>query len=304
MINSFCQARQVAVAAISIAALMSACGSVADDRPTMTAVLESSSDADWREPDPRFLLHMSIPGGLIIIELAPDFAPNVIENIRLLTGADFFSSAAITRSQENYVAQWGDPNAGTDDATSYGEAAASVEAEFFRDAAGLSFVEIDSRDAYADQVGFVNGFPAGRDDERAWLTHCYGMLGVGRDMSPDSGNGAELYVVTGHSPRHLDRNVVLVGRVLQGMELLTTLPRGTGPLGFYESKEEQVAIELLRFASDLPEDQRVGLEVLRTDTETFQQLVEARRYRAEDWFVDPTDNIELCNVPIPVRAAG
>jgi peptidylprolyl isomerase len=122
-------------------------------------------------------------------------------------------------------------------------------------------------------------------------------------MSPDSGNGAELYVVTGHSPRHLDRNVVLVGRVMQGMELLTTLPRGTGPLGFYESKDEQVAIESIRFASDLPEDQRVGLKVLRTDTETFRQLVEARRYRAEDWFVDPADNIGLCNVPIPVRAA-
>lgn len=270
----------------------------------MTAVLEASGNADWREPDPQFLLHMSIPGGLIIMELAPDFAPDVIENVRLLTQADFFSSAAITRSQENYVAQWGDPNAGTDDATSYGDAAASVEAEFYRDAAGLNFVGIDSRDAYADQVGFVNGFPVGRDNERAWLTHCYGMLGVGRDMSPDSGNGAELYVVTGHSPRHLDRNVVLVGRVLQGMELLTTLPRGTGPLGFYESKDEQVAIESIRFASDLPEGQRVGLEVLRTDTETFRQLVEARRYRAEDWFVDPADNIGLCNVPIPVRAAG
>jgi peptidylprolyl isomerase len=292
------------MATVAVTALVSACGSVADDRPTMTAVLEASSDADWREPDPQFLLYMSIPGGLIIMELAPDFAPDVIENIRLLTRADFFSGAAITRSQENYVAQWGDPNAGTDDATSYGEAAAIVEAEFYRDAAGLNFVGIDSRDAYADQVGFVNGFPVGRDNERAWLTHCYGMLGVGRAMSPDSGNGAELYVVTGHSPRHLDRNVVLVGRVLQGMELLTTLPRGTGPLGFYESKDEQVAIESIRFASELPEDQRVGLKVLRTDTETFRQLVEARRYRAEDWFVDPADNIGLCNVPIPVRAAG
>ena len=303
MINCSAPARQIATAALAVTALVSACGSVADDRPTMTAVLESSSNADWREPDPDFLLHMSIPGGLIIIELAPDFAPNVIENIRLLTQESFFSNAAITRSQENYVAQWGDPNAATDDAAGYGEAAASVEAEFYRAAAGLKFTGIDSRDAYADQVGFVNGFPAGRDNERAWLTHCYGMLGVGRDMSPDSGNGAELYVVTGHSPRHLDRNVVLVGRVLQGMELLTTLPRGTGPLGFYETKEEQVAIKSIRFASDLPDDQRIGLEVLRTDTETFRQLVEARRYRAEDWFVDPADNIGLCNVPIPVRAA-
>jgi len=291
------------MAAVALAALVSACGSLADDRPTMTAVLDGSSDSDWREPDPDFLLHMRIPGGLVVMELAPDFAPNVIENIRLLTRSDFFSSAAITRSQENYVAQWGDPDAGTDDATGYGEAESTVAAEFYRDTAGLNFVGIDSRDAYADEVGFVNGFPVGRDNDRAWLMHCYAMLGVGRDMSPDSGNGAELYVVTGHSPRHLDRNVVLIGRVLQGMELLTTLPRGTGPLGFYESKEQQVAIESIRFASDLPKEQRIGLKVLRTDTETFNQLVESRRYRAEEWFVDPAGSIGLCNVPIPVRAA-
>jgi len=87
------------------------------------------------------------------------------------------------------------------------------------------------------------------------------------------------------------------------MELLTTLPRGTGPLGFYENAEQQVPIESMRFASDLPEDQHVDLRVLRTDTETFSDLVESRRYRAEEWFVDPTGRIGLCNVPIPVRTS-
>jgi peptidylprolyl isomerase len=127
------------------------------------------------------------------------------------------------------------------------------------------------------------------------------MLGVGRGMEPGSGTGAELYVVTGHSPRHLDRNVVLVGRVVQGMELLSTLPRGTGSLGFYESAEEYVPIESIRFASDVAVAERIRLSILRTDTDTFSDLVEARRYRAEDWFVDPTNKISLCNVPIPVR---
>ncbi len=175
--------------------------------------------------------------------------------------------------------------------------------EFYRDADGLPFTVANSRDAYANEVGFSSGFAAGRDGEegRAWLAHCYGALGVGRGNSPRSGNGAELYVVTGHAPRHLDRNVTLVGRVVHGIEHLSTLPRGTGPLGFYEDESEQVLIESIRFGTELPEDERLAIELLRTDTETFQLLIEARRYRAEEWFVDSAERIGLCNVPLPTR---
>lgn len=286
-----------------IAATAIASDSYADGRPTLSSVMKAASDSDWRELDPDFTLYMTLPGGTVIMELAPDFAPDAIENIRLLAKAKFFDGTAIIRSQENYVVQWGEPNADEGNARSRGDAASVVGAEFYRQAAGLDFSPIDSRDAYADQVGFVKGFPVGKDDSdgRAWLTHCYGMLGVGRGGEPDSGNGAELYVVIGHSPRHLDRNVVLVGRVVRGMELLTTLPRGTGPLGFYESEEEYVPIESIRFGSDVSETDRINLSVMRTDTETFQNLVQARRYRADDWFVDPTGRIGLCNVPIPVK---
>lgn len=293
------------IAAGFLLALLYACAAQAGDRPTMASVLAESDDADWRAVDPDFTLYMAIPQGTVVIELAPRFAPNAIENIRLLAEADYYSSTAITRSQENYVVQWGDPDAGTDRARTFDTAAKTVSAEFFRDGDGLDFAGIDSRDAYADDVGFVDGFPVGRDTDRkrVWLAHCYGMVGIGRDSDPDSGNGAELYIVTGHAPRHLDRNVVLIGRVLKGMELLTTLPRGTGPLGFYEDRDAQIPIEWIRFASELPEDRRLDLQVMRTDTATFAALVESRRYRAEEWFVDPAGRIGLCNVPVPVRVA-
>ena len=44
------------------------------------------------------------------------------------------------------------------------------------------------------------------------------MVGVGRDLSPDTGTGGELYAVIGHAPRHLDRNIALVGRIVSGIE--------------------------------------------------------------------------------------
>ncbi len=277
-----------------------------DARPTMASVLEASEPADWRPLQDDDVLYLQLASGRVVVEMAPAFAPQHVANVRQLVRDKYFDGLAIVRSQDNYVAQWGDPESETDAARPFGKASATLPAEFFRDANGVPFHPIDSRDAYAKEVGFVNGFPAARDSATGdvWLLHCYGMVGVGRDTDADSGNGSSLYVVTGHAPRHLDRNVTLIGRVIDGMELLTTLPRGTGPLGFYESAAERVPLRQVRLGSELPKDQRLQVERLRTDTETFDRLVASRRYRAEDWFANPVDAIEVCNVPLPSRPTG
>jgi peptidylprolyl isomerase len=127
------------------------------------------------------------------------------------------------------------------------------------------------------------------------------MVGAGRGNDVESGSGAELYVVTGHAPRQLDRNIALVGRVVAGMELLSALPRGGGPLGFYEDPAQHVPIRGVRVAADVPESERSRLEVIRTDTATFAALVESRRNRRDDWYKVPAGYIDLCNVPIAVR---
>ncbi len=152
-------------------------------------------------------------------------------------------------------------------------------------------------------MGFIDSFPAARDPAAAlaWLTHCYGAVGVGRGNDPASGTGSELYAVIGHAPRHLDRNVTVVGRVRQGIELLASLPRGTAEMGFYATPAERTTIRTVRLASEVPSAERTRLEVLRTDTPTFTALVEARRNRRDDWTVRPAGYIELCNAPIPVR---
>jgi peptidylprolyl isomerase len=275
----------------------------ADEPLTMAAVLESSSPADWRPLDQNKLLYLRTARGQVVFELAPQFAPRHIDNLRRLVAQRYFDGLAIIRSQDNYVVQWGDPAAGKNGERRFGDAATTLDPEFFRSAEGLKFTRLNSRDAYADNVGFVDGFPAAHDERRAWLAHCYGMLGVGRDNKPDSGNAAELYVVIGHAPRHLDRNVTLIGRAVAGIQYLSSLPRGTGPLGFYESEDQYVRIESLRIGAEIAADEQLQLEALRTDTATFDKFVDARRNRREQWFVDPTGRVELCNVPLPVRPA-
>jgi peptidylprolyl isomerase len=130
------------------------------------------------------------------------------------------------------------------------------------------------------------------------------MVGAGRANGADSGSGAELYAVIGNAPRLLDRNVTLVGRVVRGIELLSTLPRGTGALGFYEKAGERTPIRAARMASDLPAAERVPLEALRTESDTFRQLVEGRRFRRDDWYKESAGHVDVCNVTLPIRNAA
>jgi peptidylprolyl isomerase len=268
-------------------------------RVTMSDVLAAAKPEDFRTPDPENTLYLELDTGRVVIELAPAFAPEHVANVKALARERYFDETAIVRVHENYVVQWADP----DGKREIRSARRTLPAEFDRPAAGLGFAVLPDRDTYANEVGFSDGFPVARESATgaAWLVHCYAMLGAGRDNPPESGGGTELYVVIGHSPRHLDRNVTLLGRVLSGMERLTSLPRGTGALGFYEQPTQRVPIRSLRVAADVPAAERSELEVLRTDTATFASLVEARRNRREEWFARPAGHIEICNVPLVVR---
>jgi peptidylprolyl isomerase len=269
---------------------------------TMAEILSASQPSDWRPLDPQNTLYLELASGRVVIELAPKFAPRHVAHIRALAREQYYDGLVIERVQDNYVVQWGDP----DDKRSTGPVAKAVAAEFSRPAEGLEFTLLPDPDTYAPEVGFVDGFPAARDRRLhlAWLAHCYGMVGAGRDNDADSGGGRELYAVIGQSPRQLDRNVTLLGRVVQGIELLSSLPRGTGPLGFYQHPSERIPIRSIRIAADVPEPQRSHLEVLRTDTRTFDDLIESRRNRREEWYKVPAGRIDLCNVPLPVRVQG
>jgi len=278
--------------------------SAATKPKSMQELLDASKASDWRTLDPDRTLYLELATGRVVIELAPDFAPAHVANIRTLAHEHYWDGLSINRSQDNFVVQWGDP--ADDDAhrKSIGSARAHLPAEFTRPSAGIGFVRLPDRDGWAPQVGFSDGFPAARDMKtgKTWLAHCYGAVGAGRDNAADSSNGTELYVVDGQSPRQLDRNITVVGRVVQGMELLSVLPRGTGPLGFYEKPEQRVPIKSIALASDLPEAQRTPLQLLRTDSPVFTAVVEARRNRRDDWYKVPAGHIDLCNVPLPVRA--
>ncbi len=269
-------------------------------------ILRDAPASAWRHPDPDDVLAMTLPSGIVWIELAPRFAPLHAANIRKLVAQHYFDGLAVLRVQDNFVAQWGDPQADNDDASKhrpFGDAARTLPPEFSISDKGLKIERLKDRDVWAPVTGFVDGFPVAADPKthQAWIAHCYGIIGAGRNDSVDSGSGAELYAVIGQSPRALDLNIAPVARVLQGMELLSSLPRGGQNMGFYDKPEQDVHIARIERLADMPEATRPDIRVLRTDTPQWREIVESRRNRLDAWYVHKAGAIDVCNLSVPVK---
>ena len=274
-------------------------------RKSAKEIIDAAPASAWRDLDPANTLYMELPAGRVVIELAPGFAPEHVANIKALAKGGFWDGLALYRSQDNFVVQWGDAD-GDDKAKAKPLTAGArdhLPAEFTRSDKGVRFDRLPDADGWAPEVGFIDGFPAARDPRagKAWIAHCYGVVGAGRNNAPDSSLGAELYAIIGQAPRALDHQLSVVGRVVKGMELLSVVPRGPDPMGFYEKPEQRVPIVSVKLASDVPVAERTPLQLLRTESQAFRYATEARRNRVDDFYTVPAGHIDLCNGALPVR---
>lgn len=304
--------KQLALALAAIGLLTSAVAAPkkAAPKPRKTAqeILAASPASHWRALDADNTLLMELASGQVLIELAPRFAPAHVANIRALARGGYWDGLAVVRVQDNFVTQWGDPDG--DDAAKArplpAGAQARLPAEFAvpleRVGKSAGFARLPDKEGWAPRTGFAGGFPVAADPKagKAWLAHCYGMVGAGRGDAPDSSNGTALYAVIGQAPRGLDLNITVVGRVLKGMEHLSALPRGTGAMGFYEQPEQRTGIQRVRLLADVPAEQRPALQVLKTESATWTQLLDARRHRS-GWFVHSPGYIDVCSATVPTR---
>jgi peptidylprolyl isomerase len=268
---------------------------------TPSEIVAQAPARAWRDVPADDLLVMELrTGGRVVIQLAPLFAPVHVANIRALARGGWWSGANIYRVQDNYVVQWG--NNESEKPLPKG-VVAKPPAEYHRALKGLSVRPLGYADPYAPGAGFAGGWPIATDPKAgtANLAHCYGYVGVGRDLSPDTGTGGELYAVIGHAPRHLDRNIAVVGRVIEGIERMSALPRGTEALGFYKDPSQHVPIASVLLASEIPAATRPAFQVMDTGSATFAAYLRARANRKDDFFIRPAGGVDLCNAPVPVR---
>ena len=267
---------------------------------TPNDIVVAAPASAWRTIPASDLLVMTLAGGgRVVIQLAPDFAPVHVANVRRLAASTYWRGASVYRVQDNYVAQWGINEVKRD------LPAGVVERpphEYWKSAAGLKVTPLGSADPYARSVGFSGGWPVALyPDGSASLTHCYGTVGVGRDLHPDTGTGGELYAAIGHAPRQLDRNIAIVGRVISGIEQLSALPRGSETMGFYKAGSAAVAITSIALASNLPAASRPAFEYLDETSPSFAQYLHRRKNRDDDFYRVAAGGVDLCNVQVPVR---
>ncbi|APG61970.1 peptidylprolyl isomerase [Sphingorhabdus lutea] len=271
-------------------------------------VIEDTAADEWAEISPSDLMVMILEKDakgrdrrVIIQLLPPPFSQSWVGNMRTLTAARWYDGISVVRVQDNYVTQWGDPN-GEEEGQSKklpDNLNNAGENEYVQKIEDVKINELKLADPYAQNNGFYAGWPMASSGKEIWPTHCYSMVGVGRGLSPDTGTGAELYTVIGHAPRHLDRNIALVGRIISGMEHLSSLPRGTGPLGFYETPEERTKILSVRMGDEVADLSQY--EYLSTDSASFAKYAKARQNRHDQFFIRPAGGADICNISVPIR---
>jgi peptidylprolyl isomerase len=271
---------------------------------TPTDIVNSAPPSAWKAIQADDLLVMDLKsGGRVVIQLAPEFAPVHVANIKALARGNYWDGATIYRVQDNYVAQWG---LNESDRPWPKGVMPKPPAEYTRSLKGLAVKPLGSPDPYAPGAGFSHGWPVAYSAKGGWanLAHCYASVGVGRDLSPDTGTGGELYAVIGHGPRQLDRVIAVVGRVIEGIDQLSSLPRGTEALGFYKDKAQFVPIVSIRLASDMTPADRPAFEYMDTGSATFARYLRVRANRRDDFYIRPAGGVDLCNVSVPIRRKG
>jgi len=278
-------------------------GAAPPKKLTPTDIVNDAPASAWKQIPSDDLLVMDLKNGeRAVLQLAPQFAPIHVANIRALARGNYWDGATIYRVQDAYVVQWGQ----NDSEKGFpAGVVAKPPAEYTRSTKGLAITPLGSPDAYAPGAGFVDGWPVAYSLKAGWanLAHCYGSVGVGRDLSPDTGTGGELYAAI-NPLRHLDRNIAVIGRIIDGMGNLSALPRGTEALGFYKDKSMYVPIASVRLASEMPASERPAYEYMDTKSASFAKYLKLRANRHDDFYIRPAGGVDLCNVSPPVRKKG
>ena len=324
---------RLALAAAALLALPAAAlAQEAAEPPTPASVIAAAPASEWRPIDPADLLVMDLapdaagkPRRVIVQLLPPPFSQGWVENIRTLAKAHWWDGTSVYRVVDNWVAQWGDADEtkplpeGLRDVPESGYTVALTDESDPEVLGALrdSFEALtESRHywsqgqgdwprvgEYSDADGFFKGWPiaSNEDEPLAWPVHCYAHVGVARDTET-TGTGSELYAVIGHAPRQLDRNIAVVGRVIEGIEHLSTLPRGpAGTNGVYEDAALRVPIVSVRLGNEVTDLPQPRFEYLASESESFAEYARVRANRQDSFYKIPAGGIDVCNVQVPIR---
>lgn len=256
-----------------------------------------ADDVKWRTVKPENMVIMSLPHGDVVFELSSDFSPNHVKQFKALAKAGLYKDNKFYRVIDGFVAQSG-PDEKT--AEKYDIKTLKIEEDRAIDAK-WQYTLVQNNDLFAAKTGFKNGFAVGVDEgnEKAWLTHCPGVLAMARGNEPDTA-GSHFYITNGQAPRYLDRIMTVFGRVIYGMDNVQAIKRTAVVAGDDDVPAEvYTPILSMQVMSDLPKEQQWEIEVEDTESAQFAKKLDDRRKRDNAFFYKkPPPVLDVCQVPV------
>nr|WP_157043404.1 peptidylprolyl isomerase [Paraglaciecola sp. T6c] len=260
----------------------------------------------WRTPESINLVYMQLDSGLVIMELAPFMSPINVAQFKGLIKDGFYDGLDFYRVIDGFVAQGGDVTESRPH-----EHTKQLPAELTRSYNGLGnadddpFVLVQTGEFMAPQTGFLNGFAAGRDPSihQEWLLHCPGVVAFGRNNGLNTAS-SEFYIAIGQAPRHLDRNMSVLGKVIYGMHHVQRIKRASMnvPSGVIEDPTKRTKIVWARLANDIPAQQRVDVQVQDEHSDAVTTRIALGRTLENEFFhYKGNGNVDVCYYNLKTR---
>jgi len=274
------------------------------DRLVTTATVSiqtgfNAPEEAWRELDAENTLYIDLEYGRVILELYPEIAPIHVERIKTLTRQGFYDFITFHRVIEGFMNQTGDPKGdGTGDSD-----LPDITAEFtFRRNSDMPVTLVGARPSGQGDigVGFYKALPvATQPTSQAILTkdgkvaafglHCKGVTSMARTSAPNSAN-SQFFLMRDTSP-HLDSQYSIWGNTVLGHEHLTKIK--VGAKGETPNFVPDV-MKKVQMAADVPEGERVNVQVLKTDSTAFKNYLKTQK-KTDGSYPD------ICDIRVPSR---
>jgi len=246
----------------------------------LTTGVAAQTPPEWRTVAPENLLVIDTSKGRIVVELDPRVAPRHVERIRTLADRGFYDGLKFHRVVPGFMAQTGDPE-GTGRG---GSELPDMPAEFqFRRGRDSGFQVVDAGQAV--QMGVIGSMPVvTQPDAQMFVTadmktgaqalFCPGVAGMARSGDNVNSANSQFFLMM-EATEVLNGAYTPFGRVLQGMDVITSLNAGT------EANNGEVAnpdiMTRARTAAAMPEGQRPTARVMDTRSPAFAALVAQTR---------------------------
>ena len=155
---------------------------------------------------------LKLKDGDVKIELFEDVAPNHVKRFKNLSLEKKYDGVVFHRVIDGFMAQTGDVQFGNSNLESY---------DLNRAGTGGS--------KYPDLKAEFNDIP-----------HERGTLSMARSSSPDSANSQ--FFICFKTASHLDRQYTVFGKVIEGMEFIDLIKRGSGSNGQVSSPDKIISL--------------------------------------------------------------